>query len=87
MHSNGVEVEALDQPEPYPPGRPLPGSAPAPNGVLDGVLARLVCRVVARVPASGHRIVLAEAVVGGLVGHGQPLIHHGGGFTALSRRS
>ncbi|WP_327320192.1 flavin reductase family protein [Streptomyces sp. NBC_01235] len=55
--------------------------------LLDGVLARLVCRVVARVPAPGHRIVLAEALVGGLAGHGQPLIYHDGGFTALSRRS
>ncbi|GAA3074917.1 hypothetical protein GCM10020000_69940 [Streptomyces olivoverticillatus] len=37
-----------------------------PHGVplLEGVLAWMVCRVVARVPAGDHRLVLAEAVVG-----------------------
>ncbi|MYW19290.1 flavin reductase, partial [Streptomyces sp. SID2955] len=37
-----------------------------PEGVpvLDDVLAWLVCRIVGRVPAGDHRIVLAEAVVG-----------------------
>ncbi|MFF5973212.1 flavin reductase family protein [Streptomyces sp. NPDC012769] len=37
-----------------------------PEGVpvLDGVLAWLVCRVVARVPAGDHRIVIAEVVAG-----------------------
>ncbi|MGW1893666.1 flavin reductase family protein [Streptomyces sp. NPDC002004] len=56
-----------------------------PEGVpvLDGVLAWLVCRVVARVPAGDHRIVLAEAVVGDPAGAGRPLLYHQGGFTAL----
>ncbi|MEV0601842.1 flavin reductase family protein [Streptomyces sp. NPDC050315] len=56
-----------------------------PQGVpvLDGVLAWLVGRVVARVPAGDHRIVLAEAVVGDPTGPGRPLLYHQGSFTAL----
>ncbi|WP_030610690.1 flavin reductase family protein [Streptomyces sclerotialus] len=56
-----------------------------PQGVpvLDGVLAWLVGRVVARVPAGDHRIVLAEVVVGDPTGHGRPLVYHQGRFTAL----
>ncbi|WP_432157405.1 MULTISPECIES: flavin reductase family protein [unclassified Streptomyces] len=56
-----------------------------PEGVpvLDDVLAWLVCRVVARVPAGDHRIVLAEVVVGDPTGAGRPLLYHQGAFTAL----
>lgn len=56
-----------------------------PQGVpvLDGVLAWLVCRVHARVPAGDHRIVLAEVVVGDPAGAGRPLLYHQGRFTAL----
>jgi len=56
-----------------------------PHGVpvLEGVLAWLVCRVVARVPAGDHRIVLAEAVVGDPAGAGRPLLYHQGRFNAL----
>lgn len=56
-----------------------------PEGVpvLDGVLAWLVCRVVARIPAGDHRIVIAQAVVGDLAGGGRPLVYHQGRFTAL----
>ncbi|QCX81007.1 4-nitrophenol 4-monooxygenase/4-nitrocatechol 2-monooxygenase, reductase component [Streptomyces sp. YIM 121038] len=56
-----------------------------PHGVpvLDGVLAWLVCRVVARVPAGDHRLVLAEAVVGDPAGAGRPLLYHQGRFNAL----
>ncbi|MFJ9737111.1 flavin reductase family protein [Streptomyces sp. NPDC101166] len=56
-----------------------------PEGVpvLDDVLAWLVCRIVARVPAGDHRIVLAEVVVGDPAGAGRPLLYHQGGFTAL----
>ncbi|MEV4685773.1 flavin reductase family protein [Streptomyces kurssanovii] len=56
-----------------------------PEGVpvLDGVLAWMVCRVVARVPAGDHRIVIAEAVVGDPAGGGRPLLYHQGRFTAL----
>ncbi|MER6996103.1 flavin reductase family protein [Streptomyces sp. NPDC000410] len=51
--------------------------------VLDGVLAWLVCRVVARVPAGDHRIVIAEAVAGDPAGDGRPLLYHQGRFNAL----
>ncbi|WNI33597.1 flavin reductase family protein [Streptomyces sp. ITFR-6] len=56
-----------------------------PEGVplLDGVLAWLVCRVVARIPAGDHRIVIAQAVVGDPSGSGRPLVYHQGRFTAL----
>ncbi|MET9503314.1 flavin reductase family protein [Streptomyces sp. NPDC006622] len=56
-----------------------------PEGVpvLDEVLAWLVCRVVARIPAGDHRIVLAEVVVGDPAGAGRPLLYHQGRFTAL----
>ena len=56
-----------------------------PEGVpvLDGVLAWLVCRVVARVPAGDHRIVLAEVVVGDPSGDGRPLVYHQGRFNGL----
>ncbi|MEV7867261.1 flavin reductase family protein [Streptomyces sp. NPDC088124] len=56
-----------------------------PEGVplLDGVLAWLVCRVVARVPAADHRLVVAQAVVGDPTGAGRPLLYHQGRFNAL----
>ncbi|MFF4604781.1 flavin reductase family protein [Streptomyces sp. NPDC001339] len=56
-----------------------------PEGVplLEGVLAWMVCRVVARVPAGDHRIVLAQAVVGDATEPGRPLLYHQGRFNAL----
>jgi flavin reductase (DIM6/NTAB) family NADH-FMN oxidoreductase RutF len=56
-----------------------------PEGVpvLDDVLAWLVCRVVARVPAGDHRIVLAEVVLGDPSGSGRPLLYHLGRFNGL----
>ncbi|MER7759301.1 flavin reductase family protein [Streptomyces sp. NPDC097619] len=68
-----------------------PGTSwrPGPEGVpvLDGVLAWLVCRVVAKVPAAEHRLVLAEVVAGSPEGpagsSGRPLLYHGGRFNAL----
>ena len=56
-----------------------------PEGVpvLDDVLAWLVCRVVARVPAGDHRIVLAEVVLGTPSGRGRPLLYHQGRFNGL----
>ncbi|MCC3775104.1 flavin reductase family protein [Streptomyces sp. UNOB3_S3] len=61
------------------------GWRPGPHGVplLEGVLAWMVCRVVARVPAGDHRLVLAEAVAGDPTGTGRPLLYHQGGFNAL----
>lgn len=58
-------------------------SGPEGVPVLDGVLAWLVCRVVARIPAGDHRIVIAQAVVGDPIGGGRPLVYHQGRFTAL----
>ncbi|MEU9302477.1 flavin reductase family protein [Streptomyces sp. NPDC048269] len=64
-----------------------PGTAwsAGPHGVpvLDGVLAWLVCRVVARVPAGEHRVIIAEAVAGDPAGEGRPLLYHQGRFNAL----
>ncbi|MDX2590909.1 MULTISPECIES: flavin reductase family protein [Streptomyces] len=56
-----------------------------PNGVpvLDDVLAWLVCRIVGRVPAGDHRIVLAEVVLGDSTGAGRPLLYHQGRFSSL----
>ncbi|MEU1020054.1 flavin reductase family protein [Streptomyces sp. NPDC005900] len=56
-----------------------------PEGVpvLDGALAWLVCRIVARVPAGDHRLVLAEVVTGDGSGEGRPLLYHQGRFNAL----
>ncbi|MFF2993339.1 flavin reductase family protein [Streptomyces sp. NPDC057950] len=51
--------------------------------VLDDVLAWLVCRIVARVPAGDHRIVLAEVVLGDPSGAGSPLLYHQGRFNGL----
>ncbi|HWU07698.1 MAG TPA: flavin reductase family protein [Streptomyces sp.] len=56
-----------------------------PEGVplLGGVVAWLVCRVAARIPAGDHRIVIAEVVAGDPSGDGLPLVYHRGRFTAL----
>jgi flavin reductase (DIM6/NTAB) family NADH-FMN oxidoreductase RutF len=56
-----------------------------PQGVpvLDSVLAWMVCRIVGRVAAGDHRIVIAEAVVGDSAGAGRPLLYHQGRFNAL----
>ncbi|MBC9729705.1 flavin reductase family protein [Streptomyces sp. TRM68367] len=56
-----------------------------PEGVpvLDDVMAWLVCRVVARVPAGDHRVVLAEVLLGDPGGIGRPLLYHQGRFTGL----
>ncbi|MEU2560872.1 flavin reductase family protein [Streptomyces longispororuber] len=64
-----------------PPTRWYDGPEGVP--VLDGVLAWMVCRVVARVPAGDHRLVLAEAIVGDPAGAGRPLLYHEGRFNAL----
>ncbi|MGQ5259898.1 flavin reductase family protein [Micromonospora sp. ZYX-F-536] len=54
-----------------------------PFGVplLTGVLARLLCRVVHRVPAGDHSLVIAEPLAVGDGGDGAPLVHHRGGYT------
>ncbi|WP_181795437.1 flavin reductase family protein [Streptomyces sp. WELS2] len=56
-----------------------------PKGVpvLDDVLVWLVCRIVGRVPAGDHRIVLAEVELGDPSGTGRPLLYHQGRFNGL----
>ncbi|MDG9725192.1 MULTISPECIES: flavin reductase family protein [unclassified Streptomyces] len=56
-----------------------------PEGVpvLNGVLAWIVCRVVGRVPAGDHRIVLAEVLLGDSAGAGSPLLYHQGRYSGL----
>jgi flavin reductase (DIM6/NTAB) family NADH-FMN oxidoreductase RutF len=62
---------------------------PGPGGVplLDGVLARLVCRVVQHVQAGDHSIVLASPEVG--EHHADedatPLVYHAGSYAHLRR--
>ncbi|AEW93188.1 MULTISPECIES: flavin reductase family protein [Streptomycetaceae] len=58
---------------------------PGPHGVplLDGVSAWLIGRVVARIPAGDHRIVVAQAIAGDPAGPGRPLLYHQGRFTSL----
>ncbi|GGX95734.1 flavin reductase family protein [Streptomyces fructofermentans] len=51
--------------------------------VLDDVLAWLVCRIVTRVPAGDHRVVLAEVLAGDPAGVGRPLLYHQGRFGGL----
>jgi flavin reductase (DIM6/NTAB) family NADH-FMN oxidoreductase RutF len=60
---------------------------PGPHGVplLDGVSAWLIGRVVGRVPAGDHRIVVAQAVAGDPHGAGGPLVYHQGNFHRLPR--
>ncbi|WP_411147955.1 flavin reductase family protein [Streptomyces sp. A30] len=56
-----------------------------PEGVpvLDDVQAWLLGRIVARVPAGDHRLVLAEVVLGDSTGPGRPLLYHQGRFHGL----
>jgi flavin reductase (DIM6/NTAB) family NADH-FMN oxidoreductase RutF len=58
-----------------------------PYGVplLDGVPAWLIGRVLSRVPAGDHRIVVARAVAADPHGPGSPLLYHEGGFHRLPR--
>jgi len=62
---------------------------PGPEGVplLDGVLARIVCRVVRRVEAGDHSIVLATPEAG--EHHDDlsatPLVYHDGHYAHLRR--
>ncbi|MDB1089312.1 flavin reductase family protein [Streptomyces sp. ACA25] len=60
-----------------------------PHGVpmLEGVPASLVCRVIARVPAGSHRVVLAEVVEGHTSRGGRPLLYHGGRYAGLRQES
>ena len=63
---------------------------PGPQGVplLDGVLARLVCRITQRVPAGDHTIVLAAPLSGEHAADDRatPLLYHAGGYARLHHR-
>ncbi|EGX56864.1 flavin-dependent reductase [Streptomyces zinciresistens K42] len=59
------------------------GEGPEGVPVLDGVLAWMVCRIVTRVPAGDHRVVLAEVLAGDPARPGRPLLYHQGRFQAL----
>jgi flavin reductase (DIM6/NTAB) family NADH-FMN oxidoreductase RutF len=63
--------------------RPGPGGVP----LLDGVLARMVCRVTQRVPAGDHTIVLASPQTGHhhLDESATPLVYHAGEYAHLRR--
>jgi flavin reductase (DIM6/NTAB) family NADH-FMN oxidoreductase RutF len=57
---------------------------PGPYGlpVLDGALAWLLCRVVRRIAAGDHAIVLAEPLLAEYA-EGTPLLYHNGGYAGL----
>jgi flavin reductase (DIM6/NTAB) family NADH-FMN oxidoreductase RutF len=65
------------------------GWRPGPDGVplLDGVLARLVCRVTRRVEAGDHTIVLAAPETGEHHADAEvaPLVYHAGRYAELRR--
>lgn len=64
---------------------------PGPDGVplLNGVLARMVCRVVQRVEAGDHSIVLATPETGHHVvdEDATPLVYHAGRYAQLDPRA
>jgi flavin reductase (DIM6/NTAB) family NADH-FMN oxidoreductase RutF len=57
-----------------------------PHGVpiLDGTLAWLVCRIVDRVAAGDHAVVLAEPLLAQHRGEDFPLLYHRGRYAALA---
>ncbi|SCF37750.1 flavin reductase family protein [Micromonospora mirobrigensis] len=63
-----------------------PHWTPGPFGLplLDGVLGRLVCRVVHRIPAGDHALVIAEPLALYAGEDGEPLVHHRGGYTTAA---
>jgi flavin reductase (DIM6/NTAB) family NADH-FMN oxidoreductase RutF len=74
-------TRGIDRFATYGAWRPGPGGVP----LLDGVLARMVCRVTQRVPAGDHTIVLATPETGE---HrpdesATPLVYHAGAYKHL----
>ena len=51
--------------------------------ILDGTLAWLLCRVIDRVSAGDHAVVLAEPVLARHGDDGAPLLYHDGGYACL----
>lgn len=60
--------------------RPGPHDVP----VLDGTLAWLLCRVIDRVVAGDHAVVLAEPVLARHGGDGAPLLYHEGRYACVA---
>lgn len=62
-----------------------PGWSTGPFGVplIADALAVLLCRVVRRVEAGDHTIVLGEPLAFGTGRDGEPLVHHRGGYTSV----
>ncbi|GAB3174022.1 flavin reductase (DIM6/NTAB) family NADH-FMN oxidoreductase RutF [Micromonospora palomenae] len=62
------------------------GWTPGPFGLplLDGVLGRLLCRVVHRVPAGDHTVVIAEPLTLAAGADAEPLVYHRGGYTSTA---
>lgn len=58
-----------------------PGAHDVP--LLDGPPVRLVCRVLSRVVAGDHHVVVAEVESGQAAGDWRPLLYHRGGFAGL----
>jgi 3-hydroxy-9,10-secoandrosta-1,3,5(10)-triene-9,17-dione monooxygenase reductase component len=50
--------------------------------LLDGAIAHVECRILARQPAGDHTIVVGEVVSAAAHG-GRPLVHYRGGYTQL----
>jgi flavin reductase (DIM6/NTAB) family NADH-FMN oxidoreductase RutF len=59
---------------------------PGPHGVpvLDGTLAWLVCRVIDRVVAGDHTVVLAEPLLAQQRSADSPLLYHQGRYACLA---
>jgi flavin reductase (DIM6/NTAB) family NADH-FMN oxidoreductase RutF len=62
------------------------GHRPSPRGdpILDGVHAWIECDVVARHPGGRTHTIYVGRVTALAVGHGRPLVFHGGRYTALA---
>ncbi|TCB92111.1 flavin reductase [Micromonospora zingiberis] len=64
----------------YPYWEPGPFGLP----LLTGVLGRLLCRVVHRIPAGDHAVVIAEPLALSTGIDGDPLLHHHGSYTTAA---
>ena len=51
--------------------------------VIDGALGWMECRVVERISAGDHRVLLGEVIGGGFGAGGQPLVYFGSGYRQL----
>lgn len=74
-------TRGIDRFAAYPSWRTGPDGVP----LLDGVLARIVCRITRRVPAGDHTIVLAAPQTGEhhIDESATPLVYHAGAYAHL----